>query len=335
MKRIVPLCIVLLLALTGVWAQRVRMNFVQQQTRCASHVEDRAACYRDVVIEATSRLTFSDAYELFSRVAADTRQDCHDLAHVFGRATYARYRSLPASIDEQSFYVCANGFWHGFMTAFTWAHRDDTQAIRRLCTPRGSMPDFEKNCYHGVGIGSVGDPPDIVLWGDEQAIIAHAVGVCEAVAPTDFMRDECIGGVFHQITDSKLAEEFNLPPFDPRDPLVFCDRQQEAYLPMCAGQLAPRLHFFAAGNLMLVRDMVAAHIANQALRMHTVALAVTGLVNSISEEQFSEVLVVCETLDGEDREACVQGALAGYHLRGISSDRMAQLSELSEIVLSR
>lgn len=300
--------------------------------RCADAAGNTSVCYRDIVSDAVRVLSFRDAQAVFGRIAQDTRLDCHDLAHFFGRMTFFKTGGLPASIDEQSLYLCANGFWHGFMTAYTWEHKDRPQDIVKLCSAHPEISHYELNCYHGVGIGSVGDPPDVGTWGNEPLIIANAIGVCETTAPTDNARFECVSGVFHEIVNDKLAGVFGLTHFNAADPLAFCETQEKQYVDICIGQLVSRLHTFANNDPTQFMRLLAPHIEDTTFLASMFALAVKGLVVSMPEENINALFASCRTLTPDGRTACIGGVTDGHLERGVPREQIDKTYVLCEVM---
>lgn len=307
---------------------RVRID--RDIDRCSKSTVNTQVCYRDIVSRAVRVLSFRDAQAVFGRIAQDTRLDCHDLAHFFGQMTFFKTGGLPAPIDEQSLYLCANGFWHGFMTAYTWEHKDRPQDIVQLCSAHPEIRHYELNCYHGVGIGSVGDPPDVTTWGNEPLIIANAIGACETIAPMDNARLECASGVFHEIVNDKLAGVFGLPHVNAVDPLAFCETQEKQYVDICIGQLASRLHTFANNDPAQIIPLLAPHIEDPTFLTRMFALALKGLVVSMPEENINALFASCRTLPPQERAACIGGVTDGHLERGVPREQIDKTYALCE-----
>ncbi len=308
--------------------QLERVQIRGEIATCAQAGAQARNCYRDLISQAVRILPFRDAQAVFTQIANDTHQECHDLAHVFGRMTFLKTGKLPSNIDEQSLYLCANGFWHGFMTAYAWEHKDAPQDIVTLCSGHPEVNNFELNCYHGVGIGSVGDPPDVTIWGNESHMITRAIDACRAIAPTDNTRLECVSGVFHEIIIDKLAGAFGFPYFNISDPMEFCEGQEKEYKYICVGQMASQVHIFAKGDPAEFMKLLAGHIEDKTFLLKAFSLSVQGFVSSMQEENIASVFVSCQALLPEDRAACVYGATAGYLARGVPSGQIERVFNL-------
>ena len=111
--------------------------------------------------------------------------DCHQEAHLIGRAAYKIY-----GIDlafQQGDAACHSGFYHGAIEEFIRENGTDnlSQKIAKLCEKFSTQ--FGKfECLHGLGHG-------IMAFEDYDLI--KALDACDKLG-TDYERGSCYGGVF-------------------------------------------------------------------------------------------------------------------------------------------
>lgn len=119
------------------------------------------------------------------------RTNCHQLAHVIGRASAKKYNLNVADTFEQGNKFCASGYYHGAMEAITAVVGASKikQNINDICKPfkEGAAYKSEHyDCAHGLGHG---------VMSMENYELFQAIGDCELLKDT-WERESCGTGVF-------------------------------------------------------------------------------------------------------------------------------------------
>ncbi|MBI3335618.1 MAG: hypothetical protein HY001_03925 [Candidatus Portnoybacteria bacterium] len=183
-------------------------------------------------------------FRLFRNNSLDVQDGiCHTLAHEFGKIAlekYAKGAILPLNQDTS---FCEFGFWHGFMDAFTKKYKHIAlEEIRNVCLKIEEQDKSGKNiawnCWHGLGLAAVSDPPEMDTWGNFRLMAERAFPFCENVALSDSQLSSCIEGVFHAEITYMMYGNYGLA-FNTKSPLLLCQSQHK-YYSECYAQLAPQ-----------------------------------------------------------------------------------------------
>ncbi len=209
---------------------------VTDQTTCTilSDSLEQASCMEIYFRNVSSELPYDQARELFNDLSNSYQRSCHTFAHDLGKNAYTAH--LESSLVDlgQETVSCGNGFWHGFTTAMQ-AH-SGIEAAKEFCASLNGKTDAlqddnRMNCYHGIGIGLIPDPPPPHLWGEFQLLVDPAVAFCETVQGNPLYRERCMTGVFHAMTDYMLNELYGFA-FDD-DSIILCAEQVKIYQKDC------------------------------------------------------------------------------------------------------
>lgn len=126
--------------------------------------------------------------------------DCHQVAHVIGRAAIMRYDTIGEAFKNGSS-ICMSGFYHGVMEGIfskygeTYLGRDSIDTICRDFRGSGEETLDFVNCTHGMGHGILDVTHDDLF---------RSLDICSLLnASTE--RERCYGGVFMEniVTDGK------------------------------------------------------------------------------------------------------------------------------------
>jgi hypothetical protein len=126
--------------------------------------------------------------------------DCHQVAHVIGRAAIMRYDTVGEAFKNGS-NICMSGFYHGVMEGIfskygeTYLNRESINNICRDFRDQGEETLGFVNCTHGMGHGILDVTHDDLF---------RSLDICGLLS-VSAERERCYGGVFMEniITDGK------------------------------------------------------------------------------------------------------------------------------------
>jgi plastocyanin len=278
--------------------------------------DTRVFCGRRFLEKVVSEKGIEAGFAIFKQkdILAD-QNACHPLAHELGKIAYRYMREkkeVPLS-DETAF--CSFGFWHGFMDALTRDGREGNIVRARDICMRMEERDAllargaAVNCWHGLGLASVGDPPDLDAWGDVNRMTAKAIPFCEEVGTTEAQRSACTEGIFHSEITYMVNQQYGLS-FNLAHPLAFCDAQ-EKYKKECYREVAP--YFPNVIHPMLLADSsflskLDDDTHNEFIRISTAAWVRYAIATPYSIDSFVRE---CEVFQGSEKDACISGVLVG------------------------
>lgn len=133
------------------------------------------------------------------------RNNCHQLAHVIGRASAKKYDLNVANTFEQGNKFCASGYYHGAMETITAVKGASKikQSINDICKPfkeRASYKSEHYDCAHGLGHG---------VMSMENYELFQALSDCELLTDV-WERESCATGVFME----NIMGVINNPDYD-------------------------------------------------------------------------------------------------------------------------
>lgn len=156
------------------------------------------------------------------------KSQCHQLAHVIGRAAAAKFTSVGEAF-EQGDSFCWSGYYHGILEGFSEriGRQNITKEMDHLCE---SIPGKEEktfnyyNCVHGVGHGIMG------LLRDE---LFESLVYCDQLTG-EWEQRACSQGVF---MENIISEQSGHPTnyLRPSEPFYPCTEVPERYKFACYG----------------------------------------------------------------------------------------------------
>lgn len=182
--------------------------------------------YQQSVLTKDVKSVMSD---LRTRYAADpyVKNECHQLAHVIGRAAGAKYPSVDEAYSRGDS-ACWSGYYHGVMESLMkQIGRDNltTAVLDNICAPLKKRAPYSfdhYNCVHGLGHG-------MMYLNDNQLFVA--LKKCDDITD-QWERTSCWSGAFMEnvIADNKNHFTDYLKPDDPLYP---CNAVNEQYKNTC------------------------------------------------------------------------------------------------------
>lgn len=208
-------------------------------------------------VETLKTVGVAAGFKLFEDLAGRYPAECHQYAHDLGSYAFeAHFRGEKFEISSVAS-ACEYGFWHGFMAKMI--ETEDFGKAREFCESLTAdtaklASALQINCFHGVGIGLIADPPDPKFWGKSPLLAQSVLAYCDDLGET---RDQqsCYSGVFHAVVQM-MREKQHLPDLDPQEPFALCFAQAEKYRPECFFQIAPHLAFVTERDLPLTFQLL-------------------------------------------------------------------------------
>lgn len=184
---------------------------------------------------------------------------CHALAHIIGKEAYDLFSKSKSFNLTQNTAYCGYGFYHSFMESLIHEGQDLSLA-KKFCEKADKelskgAPDVRSNCFHGIGHGLIGDPPDSRIWGNEQAIINESLLPCLKISDKKADVDGCTDGTFDATLILMIKGEAGLT-LHKTNVFQMCERQDDskAIFPFkynCYRQVGFRLPYIAKSQDIL------------------------------------------------------------------------------------
>lgn len=182
--------------------------------------------YQQMVVQQSPKAAFADArgaYETNDYV----RTDCHQIAHVIGRAAAERYGDVIAAYNEGDNF-CWSGYYHGVMETVVKqiGFENITTKINEICQTAKQQQEFSfyhYNCVHGLGHG---------LMAIQNNDLFASLKSCNGLEGV-WQQDSCYGGVFMENVMSEVNPDHKTQYFRTDDPLYPCTAVDKTYKTQC------------------------------------------------------------------------------------------------------
>ncbi|MDZ4260254.1 MAG: hypothetical protein U1A25_01190, partial [Candidatus Sungbacteria bacterium] len=203
--------------------------------------------------------------------------------------------------------------YHGFMEALLESSRDFEQA-RKFCAYvdeklAAISPDASLQCFHGIGHGTVNDH-DPRNKGNERALVAPALVLCEKVSETMLQLYRCASGVFNGLANFYMEGEYGLV-IKKDDPLWICGEQKREYREACYGNMNVALMWLTKQNFsssaLFIERIREDDEAVKAIRYLAAPYGAGNQHNS----DFKKPINDCRALQSRLQLSCVQGFAFG------------------------
>lgn len=239
---------------------------------------------------------------------------CHSLTHTLGRSAYDMFAAgEKVEVTAQTAY-CSYGFYHGFMEQLA-DKNGDMQLAAQFCRYVDSeiakeAPDASLQCYHGIGHGTVNNH-DPKTWGNEQAMIAPALELCNKAATNESELSRCATGVFNGIATFYQNHEYKLKP-RMNDPLWICRLYEPLFEDACYMSLNMTLLDVSNSDLGRAARFVEA-IGNDTFAAHAmINLAALVGTKDMNKTDHAPAIQVCRSVQGRVHIPCIQGYAYGF-----------------------
>lgn len=174
----------------------------------------------------TTDEAFADI-EAANNTSAYVRSNCHQIAHVIGRAAGRKYGDVAKAYQDGDDF-CWSGYYHGVMEAIIAAtdkqkiteHLDDICATLRLEAPYNFN---HYNCVHGLGHG---------IHQLENSELFVALDTC-ATMKDSWEAQSCYGGVFMENVMNEINPGHESRYLNNDEPLYPCTAVKTQYMEQC------------------------------------------------------------------------------------------------------
>jgi hypothetical protein len=303
-------------------AGKIDISQASDQETCTNLPDPhaQAGCMEIYFKNITDTEPFKEANTIFEDIAARYPGSCHTFAHDLGKNAYLAYmnNTLPDDIGQGAS-SCGYGFWHGFTTAMQ-THRG-IDAAKEFCASLGGGTDAQMgvnrmNCYHGIGIGLIPDPPPQQLWGEFQTLIDPALAFCDTIiSDNPFFKERCLTGVFHAMTVYMQTEQYGFT-FD-EDSLSYCAKQAVEHQSTCFNTLVAALPQFTNFDLertvAILKESTPASLLSE---IFTYA-AIIFVDAEASAQEAGDFVLECDALDPNFRPLCILAAINKLYNNGV------------------
>jgi plastocyanin len=292
---------------------------------------DYSACLGLVVENVMKEEGLKAGLDLFYK-SKNMISDCHDLAHKVGEAAYLSKKDGESVDYGEITNLCNWGFWHGFSTKYVEENGLDYDEVEEFCKTIDSYiaPQTDSNCFHGIGIGLVPDPPNPKVWGNFEAISQLAVSSCDVFKRNNQHYSDCLGGAFHALVDFIRKDLYGLN-FDKNDPFKICKilNYSETEKMTCYSQAVQFVLQFGGDALGFTKIFLNSDevIKNGDIKNigHLISLIFFGQINyrkSLSLPIDNKSLIeICNNLGDKYRIYCVKGFARGFIQTGDIKDK--------------
>ncbi len=301
----------------------VRMRY----SKCSSLTQskDKTICQRKSIKSAVYIGNVSVAVQLFQKSIRNNDEDCHSLGHQVGRDFYEIFRRYGFVRINAPLSECGYGFWHGLMTGFG---EDSVSGLvdidlKKVCpTILGKRSNIYDVCYHGFGIGFVGDPPKIEYWGNPQPLIQNASEKCFEVTQNPLYLEQCYSGVFHQTIGYMQNNEYKFSFPDQNELSGFCGKFGADKIKPCIEQLGPVM------TVVLSQDVpkIVAYIKSKfgwldtETKLRLLQTVVGGAVHLNNDDDTKKAMVYCFGLEENEVKSCLVGVFGGVKTKTRDGD---------------
>lgn len=210
-------------------------NPLLPQTACEKKdANQKIQCWEKELEQTLQSQGLEQAFDLFNTLYLSEplfAQNCHGYTHQLGEKAYLLFSQHKNFKLSNKAAYCGYGFYHGFID-WLLQKNGKIQEARDFCTYLQKSETETSNgawqaCYHGFGHGVV-DGSDPKTWGNDSALIAPGLSICEKVGETDTQKDLCASGVFNSLANKYGNSEYKLR-LDKENPYRICEEQSKDY----------------------------------------------------------------------------------------------------------
>lgn len=199
---------------------------------CTGQKENDFKCWKsyfEAIVYNQSPEEFLKQAQIENDKGTYVRTNCHQIAHVIGRASAKKNELKVTDTFERGTQFCASGYYHGAMEAATTelGAQKIKDTINDICKPFKEKSPYNLkhyDCAHGLGHG---------VMGMENYELYKAIKDCELLNDS-WERDSCTTGVFME----NIMSVFNNPDYqtkylDKNRPLYPCTEVPDMHKSSC------------------------------------------------------------------------------------------------------
>ncbi len=278
--------------------------------------------YQDLVRDFGVEAAFTQLRDELTRDAL-VRSECHQLAHVIGRAAVDLYGDIPTTYSRGDSF-CASGYYHGATEAVVAKMGADKvlEEADTLCAGLGrhqTYSFYRHNCAHGLGHG---------FMSIHQNELFESLETCDSLTD-EWERNRCYSGVFMENVIAKDSPSHPSKYLKADQPLYPCDVVGTRYKNECYQRQVPYVLETRGYDFAGVFDLCATAVEEDFRPACYQGLGWDASVQSI-KQGISDMLINGSTRNlcmlGGEHEArfnCVVGAVE-YFIRHYYSDAQAR-----------
>jgi hypothetical protein len=208
-------------------------NAMQKQEIVDCHAAGRPEdfeCWRvhfeAQVASGQTKQAFADAKKGYDEIPY-VKSNCHQLAHVIGRAAGKKYGDVSKAYAEGDNW-CWSGFYHGVMESIagvlgTEKVLSDINAICSGVRKESEYSFYHYNCVHGLGHG-------VMAIQDNK--LFDALQSCTKM-DGDWQQESCYGGVFMENVMNEINPGHKSDYLKTDDPLYPCTAVEDRFKQQC------------------------------------------------------------------------------------------------------
>ena len=276
----------------------------------------RLQCWSDQIEQVLKSKGLDQSLELLASLyesQPDFAVNCHDSSHSLGDAAYKLFAQGKTVTFSPKTTYCGYGFYHGLMETILQIDSNPKAAYKFCQKVTEKLPlELSDACYHGIGHGAV-DVSDPKIWGDGQAMIDRALGICQSGYNQEEQLVSCARGVFMEIASYYSESLYNLS-IDKNDPLSICRQQQKIFKGQCYSQMYGVISRITNKNLRqgakYIEFISEDEYAQEAIQNQV------GIEMDINKQEHTDDILTCRMLQERLRLNCIKGLVQAYMLRG-------------------
>ncbi len=285
------------------------------------NVTKKLNCERSIIKQSVEQGNTSLAVHLFKQAIVKSYDvDCHTVGHEIGHDVYVslKKRGFVRIGDPMS--DCAYGFWHGFMSGFTQDEQNGEKLkvnLSQVCARiTGGRKGIYSMCYHGFGLGFVGDPPRTSNWGNVEETIKSSSQHCFELTNISEYNEQCLSGVFHQTLQYMQNNEYKYSLPKGNSLYSFCDKFTKEYQKPCLEQLLPLLSSVVGHDIKVLYKILDTKInLDHDFRSQAIISLVAGSITGGNDDDAKNTIDFCSSLETLSSENCFKGIIDGLNTK--------------------
>ncbi len=293
----------------------------------------RSGCYRNLIKSVVKRGDLGFAINIYKQGIKDNldADGCHLAGHDIGRDVYESLKKdEPVKINDPMS-ECGYGFWHGFFSGFSGqviTQEVDKDDLYNLCNKiLGSNLDLAL-CYHGLGLGFVGDPPDISVWGNSDKTILQGIKMCDRFTYNDDYMYDCYSGVFHQTFSYMKAGLYGLSLPTGEKIFNFCHDFDKKYWASCLNMLSPYM-YGSVKSLSVLYEVIYTKLrwVPEQINLDIFTDVAAVIVDNDTDVDLKKDLLYCFILNKKYTDAC----LGGFYWSALNKDSSGKVDAINQL----
>jgi len=296
------------------------ISLITDQRVCEAMTDEQEqqSCIEIYFRNIAEKEVYPQARAIYEDLAVRYPKSCHNFAHDLGKNAYLAYLQSTLGEIGQEASSCAYGFWHGFTTAM----QTDLgfAASKDFCASfNGTTEELRvvnrMNCYHGIGIGLIPDPPPPSRWGDFRSVVGPALDFCGAIQGDPLYKERCLTGVFHAMTTYMVDGLYGFTLNE--DTLAYCNAQKPDHQYACFITLVTMIPILTNYDLPQTLAIIEKYSPSQELFFEMFMNAAIMLVDiEWSVEELGDFVQSCDTANKDLRQVCIKAVINKLYTDG-------------------